>query len=160
MQEELSAYRLDRLSDVENLSSVLKSAFDHHGYGEVWVSAHTDLTEGNRALKTGDWVEGIRNLTWAHDVEPDSVEIYLVLIEAYERCAEAESEPDVLQQAFNVCRELRDRQLAMTPEQGHRFYAAFVRVREGIISAARAGWTPPPPKEQVHTLFPKRDGER
>ena len=118
------------------------------------------LTEGLRFFEEGDWVEAIRNLTWAHDIHPDSVPIYLALIDAYERCAEAEREPDVLQQAFNVCRDLRDRHLPMSPEQQRRFYEAFVHVRDGIVSARRAGWTPPPPKEQVHSLLDKRNRDR
>jgi hypothetical protein len=118
------------------------------------------LTEGLRFFEEGDWVEAIRNLTWAHDIDPDSVPVCLALIDAYERCAEAEREPDVLQQAFNVCRDLRDRHRPMSPEQQRRFYEAFVRVRDGIVSARRAGWTPPPPKEQVHGLLDKRDRDR
>jgi len=64
------------------------------------------------------------------------------VIEAYERCAAAEAEPDVLQQAWNVCRDLRDRKLPMSPAHQEIFRAAFVRVRDGIIAARNAGWTP------------------
>lgn len=111
------------------------------------------LDEGRRALEEGDWVQAIRSLCWAHDVSPDDIEIYLTLIDAYERCASAENAPDVLQQAFNVCRELRDRRLAMSPDQQRRFYDAFVRVRDGVVEAGRKGWSPPPPKERVHEMF-------
>ncbi len=116
------------------------------------------VAEGLRALEEEDWVQAIRSLAWAHDVDPDDVGIYLALIGAYERCAAAERSPDVLQQAFNVCRDLRDRRLPMTPDQRRRFYDAFVRVRDGIVAARRDGWTPPPPKERVHELFGD-DGE-
>ncbi len=111
--------------------------------------------EGRLHLREGRWVEAIQALAWSRDVDPDHLGTYLALIEAYERCAEAEKEPDVLQQAFNVCRHLRDRRLPMTPEQQAGFYETFVRVRDKLIAARRAGWTPPPPKEQVHTLFRK-----
>jgi len=111
------------------------------------------IAEGRRALGEGDWVQAIRSLSWAHDIAPDDVEVYLTLIDAYERCASAEESPDVLQQAFNVCRELRDRRLAMTSAQKSRFYDAFVRVRDGLVEAERKGWSPPPPKERVHELF-------
>ena len=45
----------------------------------------------------------------------------------------------------------------MSPVQQEMFRAAFVRVRDGIIAARNAGWTPPPPKEQVGTLFKPED---
>ncbi len=115
------------------------------------------IAEGQRALEEGDWVQALRSLSWAHDIAPDDVEVYITLIEAYERCASAEKSPDVLQQAFNVCRELRDRRLTMSPVQQRRFYDAFVRVRDGVVEAGRKGWTPPPPKERVHELFEDRE---
>jgi hypothetical protein len=121
--------------------------------------ANAFLEEGLRLLRAGDWVEAIRSLAWARDIEPERAEVYLALIEGYERCAQAEKEPDVLQQAFNVCRDLRDRRLPMTPDQAAAFYDAFVRVRAQIAAARRAGWTPPPPKEQVATLFHKPPAE-
>jgi len=43
----------------------------------------------------------------------------------------------------------------MSAEQQTGFYEAFVRVRDQVIAARRAGWSPPPPKELVHTLFEK-----
>ena len=116
------------------------------------------LDEGERYAREGKWAEAINALSWAHDVDPGRVETYLLLIETYERSAEAEKEPDLLQQAFNVCRDLRDRRLPMKAEQQEIFYGAFVRVRDKVIAARRAGWTPPPPKEQVHTLFEKPGG--
>ncbi len=113
--------------------------------------------EGCRLLRDGDWVEAIRALAWSRDIA--HTETYLALIESYERCAAAEAEPDVLQQAWNVCRDLRDRKLPMSPDQQAAFRATFVRVRDGIVAARNAGWAPPPPKEQVGTLF-KHDDER
>ncbi len=116
------------------------------------------LEEGLRHLEAGDWVEAIQSLAWARDAEPGSPETYLAMIDAYERAAEAERAPDLLQQAFNVCRDLRDRRLPMSPERQAGFHRAFVRVRDKVVAARRSGWTPPPPKEQVHTLFRKTDG--
>ena len=127
---------------------------------------NTYLAEGQRLLREGDYVEAIRSLAWAHDVEPDDVTTFLALIEAYEKCAEAERSNDIeksgdlLQQAFNVCRDLRDRRLPMAAAQQEAFFRAFVRVRDGLIAARRAGWSPPPPKDQVHTLLARRpDGD-
>ena len=102
--------------------------------------------EGLRLLRSGDWVESIRTLGWAKDAEPGNPAVFLALIEAYETAAESEKEPDLLQQAFNVCRDLRDRRLpASTPQQA-AFFDAFVRIRDKLIAARAAGWTPPPPK--------------
>ncbi|MFQ5877804.1 MAG: hypothetical protein ACE5JH_08990 [Acidobacteriota bacterium] len=113
------------------------------------------LGEGLRLLRAGDWVEAIRSLAWARDTEPEEAEVYLALIDAYERGADAENEPDLLQQAFNVCRDLRDRRLPMSEGQRRAFYDAFVRVRGKIVAARARGWTPPPPKEKVRALSPK-----
>lgn len=106
--------------------------------------------EGRRLLTEGDWAAAIDRLRWAKDAEPDSVPVFLALIDAYEKAAAAESEPDLLQQAFNVCRDLRDRRLPMDRAQQAAFYEAFVRVRDQVVSARASGWTPPPPKERVH----------
>jgi hypothetical protein len=122
------------------------------------------LAEGRRLLRDGEYAEAIRSLAWAHDVEPNDVAIFLALIEAYEKCAQAEKEADaeksadLLHQAFNVCRDLRDRRLPMAPGEQAAFFHAFVRVRDGLVAARRAGWTPPPPKEQAHTLFARKSG--
>ena len=110
---------------------------------------NTYLEEGRRLLQEKDWVEAIRALGWAKDVEPDRVAVYLTLIEAYEITAREEKEPDLLQQAFNACRDLRDRRLPMTPEEQSSFYHAFVRVRDAVVAARKSGWTPPLPKEEV-----------
>ncbi len=111
------------------------------------------LDEGLRCLRARDWVEAIRSLSWAHDAEPGSVETYLALIDAYEHCAEAEREPDLLQQAFNVCRDLRDRRLPMNPRQQSLFLDAFVRIRDKVVAARHDGWTPPPAKEEMRALL-------
>ncbi|HEU4400977.1 MAG TPA: hypothetical protein VFT43_02615 [Candidatus Polarisedimenticolia bacterium] len=113
------------------------------------------LEEGRRCLAECDWAGAINALSWARELEPADVGTYLLLIETYERAAAAEKEPDLLQQGFNVCRDLRDRRLPMSVEQQETFYRAFLRVRDAVIAARRNGWTPPPPKEQVHTLFDK-----
>lgn len=113
------------------------------------------LDEGRARLREGDWVEAIQSLGWAKDVEPANAAVYLTLIEAYEAAAAAEQEPDLLQQAFNVCRDLRDRRLPMDPGQQGDFLEAFVRVRDKVVAARRSGWTPPPPKERVGELFRK-----
>ena len=115
--------------------------------------ANVYFDEGRDRLRARDWAEAIATLVWARDIEPERAAIYLALIEAYEAAAAAEREPDLLQQAFNVCRDLRDRRLPMSPGEQAAFHAAFVRVRDGVIAARRDGWSPPPPKEQVHTLF-------
>ncbi len=121
--------------------------------------ANVYFDEGRRHLSEGRWIEAIQALAWSHDVDPGHLDTYLALIEAYERCSEAEAAPDVLQQAFNVCRDLRDRRLPMTAGQRAAFHETFVRVRDKVVAARRAGWTPPPPKELVHTLL-KKPGER
>jgi hypothetical protein len=117
------------------------------------------FVEGLKRLGEGDWVEAIRSLGWAKDVAPDDPAVYLALIEAYEKAAHAEGEPDLLQQAWNVCRDLRDRRLRMTPGQQAAFYDAFVSARDKVIAARRAGWSPPPPKEKIRELLHK-PGER
>jgi hypothetical protein len=40
----------------------------------------------------------------------------------------------------------------MSAEQRAAFRAAFVRVRDRIVAARASGWTPPLPKEKIHTL--------
>jgi hypothetical protein len=107
--------------------------------------------EGLRQLRERDWAGAIRSLAWAKEAEPGSPRVWLSLIEAYEAAADAETEPDLLQQAFNVCRDLRDRRLPMTPEEQRDFFVAFVRVRDRLVAALASGWTPPPPREQVHS---------
>lgn len=107
------------------------------------------LDEGRRRLAEKDWVGAIQSLSWAKDAEPLDPRPWLALIEAYEAAAAAESEPDLLQQAWNVCRDLRDRALAMSAEQQGAFRAAFVRVRDKLIAARATGWTPPLPKSEV-----------
>ena len=113
--------------------------------------------EGRRLLTEGDWAKALDFLRWAKDAEPSSAGVYLTLIAAYETAAAAEGEPDLLQQAWNVCRDLRDRRLEMTPAEQSDFYQTFVRVRDKLIAARATGWTPPPPKERVHELLRKGD---
>ena len=108
------------------------------------------LDEGLRALAEGDWSEAINGLRWASDADPKNPRILLALIDAYERAAVAEGDPDLVQQAWNVCRALRDRNLPMSDEDRAAFRAAFVRVRDAIVGARAGGWSPPPSKEEVH----------
>lgn len=112
--------------------------------------ANAWLEEGLRSLAAGDWSEAINNLRWAGDAEPQDARILLALIDAYERAAAAEGDPDLLQQAWNVCRALRDRNPTLTEDERAGFRATFVRVRDAIVSARGSGWTPPPSKEEVH----------
>lgn len=108
------------------------------------------LDEGLRSLAEGDWSEAINGLRWASDAEPGNPRILLALIDAYERAAAAEGDPDLVLQAWNVCRALRDRNLPMSEEERAHFRVAFVRVRDAVIAARADGWTPPPSKEEVH----------
>ncbi|HYV84693.1 MAG TPA: hypothetical protein VFB49_02180 [Patescibacteria group bacterium] len=108
--------------------------------------------EGLRLLEEQDWVGAIRSLSWAKDAEPGVARPWLALIGAYETAAAAEDEPDLLQQAFNVCRDLRDRRLPMSDEERRAFYEAFVRVRDKVVAARATGWTPPPPKERMGSV--------
>jgi hypothetical protein len=108
--------------------------------------------EGLRLLAEQDWVGAIRSLSWAKDAEPGVVRPWLALIGAYETAAAAEEEPDLLQQAFNVCRDLRDRRMPMSAAEQREFHDAFVRVRDKVVAARATGWTPPPPKERMGSV--------
>lgn len=108
------------------------------------------LDEGLRALADGDWSEAINGLRWASDAEPGNPRILLALIDVYERAAAAEGDPDLVLQAWNVCRALRDRNLPMSEEERAHFRVTFVRVRDAVIAARAGGWTPPLSKEEVH----------
>ena len=108
--------------------------------------------EGLRLLAERDWVGAIRSLSWAKDADPLQARPWLVLIEAYETAAAAEDEPDLLQQAWNVCRDLRDRRLPMSDAEQRAFFAAFVRVRDKVVAARADGWTPPPPQEKMGSV--------
>lgn len=108
------------------------------------------LVEGLRALEAGDWSEAINGLRWASDAEPGNPRIFLALIDAYERAAVAEGDPDLVQQAWNVCRALRDRNLPMSEEERAVFRTTFVRVRDAIVAARSGGWSAPPSKQEVH----------
>ena len=107
------------------------------------------LDEGRRRLAEKDWVGAIQSLSWAKDAAPSDPRPWLALIEAYEAAAAAESEPDLLQQAWNVCRDLRDRKIPMSAADQSAFRDAFVRVRDKVVAARASGWTPPLPKSEV-----------
>jgi hypothetical protein len=115
--------------------------------GNVAESAF--LAEGRRLVADGDWVGAIQQLSWAKDADPTDPRPWLALIDAYEAAAAAEREPDLLQQAWNVCRDLRNRRLPMPPDHQASFRAAFIRVRDKVIAARASGWTPPLPREEV-----------
>ncbi|HUD71508.1 MAG TPA: hypothetical protein VMQ62_06060 [Dongiaceae bacterium] len=107
------------------------------------------LDEGRRRLEEKDWVGAIQSLSWAKDADPSDPRAWLALIETYEAAAAAESEPDLLQQAWNVCRDLRDRRLAMNAADQTAFRDAFIRVRDKLVAARAGGWTPPLPRSEV-----------
>jgi len=111
--------------------------------------ANAFLDQGLALLEQGDWAGAIDSLRWAKDAEPGNASIFLTLIDAYERAALRENEPDLIQQAWNVCRDLRDRRLPMSARESAAFYDTFVRVRDKVVAARATGWTPPPPKEQM-----------
>lgn len=112
--------------------------------------ANAFLEQGLLLLQQEDWAGAIDSLRWAKDAEPGRASIFLTLIDAYERAADRESEPDLIQQAWNVCRDLRDRGLPMSAAESAGFRETFVRVRDKLIAARATGWTPPPPKEEMH----------
>ena len=80
-------------------------------------------------------VEAIRSALRALDANPRAAANYLALIEAYEKCAEKESEPELLEQATFVIRDAKklsmseaERQLLATLEA--RVAATLFRLRD------------------------------
>jgi hypothetical protein len=63
-------------------------------------------------------VEAIRSSLRALDANPRAARAYLNLIEAYENCAEKESEAELLDQAMYVIRDVK--KLSLTPEEIQR----------------------------------------
>jgi len=57
-------------------------------------------------------VEAIRSSLRAVDANPRAARAYLNLIEAYENCAEKESEPELLDQAMFVIRDVKQLSLS------------------------------------------------
>ena len=82
-------------------------------------------------------VEAIRSALRAIDKDPRSVPAYLELIDAYEKCANQEGEPELLDQASFVMRDAR--LLPMTDEQKlllcdleSRVARTLARIRSGV----------------------------
>ena len=73
-------------------------------------------------------VEAIRSSLRALDANPRAARAYLNLIEAYENCAEKESEPELLDQAMFVIRDVK--KLTLSEEERRRLADL-----EGRISA-------------------------
>ena len=63
-------------------------------------------------------VEAIRSSLRAVDANPRAARAYLNLIEAYENCAEKESEAELLDQAMFVIRDVK--KLSLTEEEKQR----------------------------------------
>jgi hypothetical protein len=71
-------------------------------------------------------VEAIRSAIRAIDRDPRSVPAYLNLIDAYEKCAAQEAEPELLEQAGYVVRDVR--MLPLDEEQKRRLSELEARV--------------------------------
>jgi hypothetical protein len=76
-------------------------------------------------------VEAIRSALRSVDASPSVASNYLNLIEAYENCASKEAEPELLEQAGFVIRDVK--KLAMTEEEKSR-----LEQLEGRIAATLA----------------------
>ena len=73
-------------------------------------------------------VENIRSALRSLDAAPRNAAGYLTLIEAYAECADKESEPELLEQADYVVRDVK--KLAMTPEEKDRLQGLETRLAE------------------------------
>jgi hypothetical protein len=71
-------------------------------------------------------VEAIRSALKRLDASPSVVSNYLNLIEAYESCASKEAEPELLEQAGYVIRDVK--KLAMTEEEKNRLAGLESRI--------------------------------
>jgi len=83
-------------------------------------------------------VEAIRSALRAIDRDPRAVPNYLELIEAYERCADQEGEPELLEQAGFVIADVK--KLAMSEEERRRLADLEERV---AATRSRLGSTKP-----------------
>jgi len=81
-------------------------------------------------------VEAIRGALRALDADPRNASRYFALIEAYEKCADKESEPELLEQAEYVIRDAK--KLALTPEEARRLTGLELRVST-LLQRLRAG---------------------
>jgi hypothetical protein len=84
-------------------------------------------------------VEAIRSALRAVDKNPRSVPAYLALIEAYEKCADKEDEPELLEQAGFVIRDVR--QLPLSDEEQRRLADLESRVdaTQARLKSVKAG---------------------
>ena len=71
-------------------------------------------------------VEAIRSALRALDADPKAPSSYFALIEAYERCADKESEPELLEQAWFVIRDAK--KLPLNEEEHRRLATLELRV--------------------------------
>ena len=71
-------------------------------------------------------VEAIRSSLRAVDANPRAARAYLNLIEAYENCAEKESEVELLDQAMFVIQDVK--KLSMTDEEKQRLAQLEARI--------------------------------
>jgi hypothetical protein len=81
-------------------------------------------------------VEAIRSSLRALDAEPRAVTHYLALIEAYEKCADQENEPQLLEQAAYVIRDAK--KLPLTEPERRRLVTLEERVA-ATLARLRAG---------------------
>ncbi|MCI0568724.1 MAG: hypothetical protein L0Z52_11165 [Acidobacteria bacterium] len=82
-------------------------------------------------------VEAIRSSLRALDANPRAARAYLNLIEAYEDCAEKESEAELLDQAMFVIRDVK--LLALSEEEKRRLADLEVRVTATLSRLRPAG---------------------
>jgi len=76
-------------------------------------------------------VEAIRKSLRTLDASPGNPGAYLDLIQAYLNCAQKESEPELLDQATFVIRDVR--KLSLTDEQSARLAALETEVRDSLL---------------------------
>ena len=81
-------------------------------------------------------VEAIRSSLRAVDANPRAARAYLNLIEAYENCAEKESEVELLDQAMFVIRDVK--KLSLTDEEKIRLVDLEARIA-ATLSRLRPG---------------------
>jgi hypothetical protein len=81
-------------------------------------------------------VEAIRSALRAVDDNPRSVAAYLALIDAYEKCADQEDEPELLEQAAFVLRDVR--MLPLDEEQQRRLAHLESRVASTLARLSSA----------------------
>jgi hypothetical protein len=81
-------------------------------------------------------VEAIRGALRALDADPRNASCYFILIEAYQECADKESEPELLEQAEYVIRDAK--RLPLTAEEALRLAGLELRVSTSL-QRLRAG---------------------